>query len=111
MCIVCCKARLKGRARKFCDECRPKKSPEGVRSYPKSMTAGIRTVLLAEQGGQCAACTSTLGKGQACLDHDHLTGIPRAVLCHACNASLGLLKEDPARIEALLEYAKKHKAA
>ena len=40
------------------------------------------------------------------IDHNHLTGKFRGVLCNTCNTSLGLLKEDAERIIALAKYAK-----
>lgn len=42
------------------------------------------------------------------IDHDHATGIVRGRLCSGCNTSLGMLKENPARIEGLARYARTH---
>ena len=42
------------------------------------------------------------------LDHDHTTGKIRALLCLPCNTALGLLRDDPIRIEALLGYIRRH---
>ena len=44
------------------------------------------------------------------IDHCHITGRVRALLCAACNTAFGLLNEDPVRIEALLHYAQAQKA-
>jgi hypothetical protein len=41
-----------------------------------------------------------------CIDHCHDSLQVRGRLCNGCNASLGLLSEDPARITGLLEYIK-----
>lgn len=41
------------------------------------------------------------------LDHDHATGLFRGVLCGGCNTSLGALNENPERILALAEYARR----
>lgn len=60
------------------------------------------------QGGKCAnpGCVTPLGPGTAThVDHCHVTGKVRALLCHGCNTSLGLLREDPARIRGLALYA------
>lgn len=38
------------------------------------------------------------------MDHDHVTGKFRALLCSSCNTSLGHLKEDSERILGLAEY-------
>lgn len=42
------------------------------------------------------------------IDHDHVTGKVRGVLCQTCNTSFGLLREDIRRIQGLAEYKKIH---
>lgn len=37
-------------------------------------------------------------------DHDHETGLFRALLCGGCNAALGQVKEDPERLRGLAGY-------
>ena len=53
--------------------------------------------------GRCGICDieltqPTLSRGQplsaACVDHDHVTGNIRGLLCGACNRAIGLLKDD-----------------
>lgn len=52
---------------------------------------------------QCSnpGCTETK---RLHMDHDHITGEFRALLCGSCNTALGFLKEDPSRISGLREY-------
>lgn len=38
------------------------------------------------------------------IDHDHVTGTVRGVLCKPCNSALGLAEDDPARLRALADY-------
>jgi DNA-directed RNA polymerase subunit M/transcription elongation factor TFIIS len=63
-----------------------------------------------QQGGVCAACgrpetrMNARIKGRLYVDHDHVTGRVRALLCINCNAALGALNDEPQRIEALLAY-------
>jgi hypothetical protein len=59
--------------------------------------------LLAKQGGACAICRRR-AKGRLCVDHCHLTGTIRGLLCHACNRALGALKDDQASLVAALAY-------
>lgn len=63
--------------------------------------------LILEQGGKCAVpdCGEAIDITDA-VDHCHQSGQVRAVLCHPCNVSLGLLKENPRRMEGLARYAR-----
>src|SRR6266498_598017 len=51
--------------------------------------------LLASQGGRCAVCRSadpqTPKRGTWCVDHDHVTGQIRGLLCNLCNRAIGML--------------------
>ncbi len=71
--------------------------------------------MLVDQNGLCAWCgrseTRRAGRKKRSenvpmlhVDHCHTTGRVRGLLCSACNQALGLLGEDPHRIEALLHY-------
>jgi hypothetical protein len=68
------------------------------------------------QHGVCAACgnpeTRTDHRNGECtdlaVDHDHATGQVRALLCGPCNMALGLLQDDPERIEQLLIYLRNY---
>lgn len=54
--------------------------------------------MLARQGRGCAICTRVPGTGQPRLavDHDHVTGIVRGLLCARCNHDLlGIFGDDP----------------
>jgi len=66
------------------------------------------TRMLAAQGGNCAVCKSPSQRGRLCVDHDHVTGKVRSLLCRQCNLALGLLKENSERIYKLAEYAASH---
>jgi len=53
--------------------------------------------LFASQKGSCAICERHQSelKKTLCVDHCHKTGKVRGLLCHECNSSLGLLKDNP----------------
>jgi len=62
--------------------------------------------MLVTQEGHCGACPATTpgGKGAWHVDHDHKTGKIRGLLCHHCNTALGLVKDNPATLFALIHY-------
>ena len=41
------------------------------------------------------------------FDHDHASGIFRGWLCINCNTTLGLVHDDPARLQQLINYLEK----
>jgi len=57
--------------------------------------------LLASQGGGCAVCGRTDADN---VDHDHVTGRVRGILCFNCNVAIGHVAEDEDRLVALIAY-------
>lgn len=39
-----------------------------------------------------------------CIDHDHVGGNVRGLLCNACNTAIGLFGEDAQRLESAIDY-------
>lgn len=65
--------------------------------------------LWAKQDGKCAICNQGMTDGgqsgaSAHLDHDHVTGEVRGLLCSQCNLGLGKFGDDPGRLEAAALY-------
>lgn len=58
------------------------------------------------QGSKCACCGSAEAghKTGWRMDHNHMTGKNRAVICHPCNATLGQAKENIDRLKSCIEY-------
>jgi hypothetical protein len=48
--------------------------------------------LLKKQGGKCAVCRGVEPKRNLAVDHDHVTGKVRGLLCTSCNTTLGKLE-------------------
>ncbi len=65
--------------------------------------------LLKEQNNCCSICKRNENQFKYALavDHNHLTGKVRGLLCGPCNQALGLLKEDISSINNLLNYLEK----
>lgn len=61
-----------------------------------------------EQGGGCAACGAPTSpdnpNGYLHVDHSHVTGEVRGLLCKPCNQALGLLEESVDRLMGLAAY-------
>lgn len=56
--------------------------------------AEIRAELHGAQAGRCAVCKLLVKDKDAVLDHDHSTGVVRAVLHRGCNAVLGKIENN-----------------
>ncbi|ASZ74628.1 endonuclease VII [Mycobacterium phage Phabba] len=67
--------------------------------------------LVIMQDGKCAICRTDKPWTRSdmwCVDHDHVTGAVRGLLCHACNSGIGHLKDDPIIVETALQYLLHH---
>jgi Recombination endonuclease VII len=70
--------------------------------------------LIALQGNRCAVCKTTQPGGRTerwHIDHDHVTGQVRGLLCHRCNLGIGLLRDDPQIMMAAARYVAEHHSA
>ena len=60
---------------------------------------------------RCEVCgTTEPGKMGWQCDHDHATGLFRGILCNHCNKAAGHLKDNPAVVDALAAYLRRHSA-
>ena len=59
------------------------------------------------QEGGCGICHTTLVA--PVVDHDHLTGEVRGLLCKGCNTGLGLLGDTILGIESALQYLRRQR--
>jgi hypothetical protein len=67
--------------------------------------------LLKQQNNGCALCgggPACRGKGFA-VDHCHVTGKIRGLLCRGCNVGIGNLNDDPELLEKAAAYIRRHK--
>jgi hypothetical protein len=65
--------------------------------------------MLAAQGGACSVCKTAPPESELLhVDHDHMTGQVRSLLCKGCNTALGNIQDDPEKAAKLAEYLKTH---
>lgn len=53
------------------------------------------------QNGECKICGS---KDRLCIDHDHLSGTIRGLLCGRCNTALGFFDDSIAKLKYAIKY-------
>jgi len=77
----------------------------GTRNYHLTARYGITAaeydVMLAAQGGLCACCGERPAEH---VDHDHVFGNVRGLLCSCCNQGLGSFRDDPAHLRSAIDY-------
>jgi len=78
------------------------------------ITVEIFETMVAAQEGRCAVCRCVLdvrrnrnARNRATIDHDHLTGKVRGILCGPCNTAIGLLGDTLAGAEAAVAYLRR----
>jgi hypothetical protein len=73
------------------------------------ITLEQKIALFYNQGEKCAICLRplVLGKGSH-LDHNHITGKIRGVLCRACNHLIGNAGESEETLQRAIIYLKQH---
>lgn len=61
-------------------------------------------VLMESQDGRCAICQVGIEVFMSHVDHNHVTGAVRGLLCMACNVGLGHFRDDRVLIQAADAY-------
>jgi hypothetical protein len=74
--------------------------------YKYGMTPEDYQVLWEGQSGLCAICQEPMDKPE--IDHCHVTGKVRSLLCHLHNKLLGLAQDDPWILEKAAAYLRDH---
>ena len=64
--------------------------------------------MLAKQNNGCGICGNSCSTGRKlAVDHDHVTGRVRGLLCAACNHAIGKFKDDPDLMQKAIEWVRK----
>ncbi len=66
--------------------------------------------LVIQQCNLCLICGNILTKKiRCCIDHDHITGKVRGLLCNNCNQAIGILNEDIKSLNNMIVYLNDNK--
>ena len=66
--------------------------------------------ILQKQDGICAICKNPPNKNALAVDHCHITGKIRGLLCPSCNSGIGKLRDSPEMLRKAIEYLEKTNA-
>src|SRR6267142_5814090 len=103
----------------FCRACAPK----GFKHRPRlirrpytrqtllkryGLTEAIYTAMVKSQNDKCAICGDPRIDKHWNIDHDHLTGKTRELLCRSCNSALGLFRDRAEILDRAAAYLRKH---
>jgi hypothetical protein len=116
------------RLRSYCAKCRAIQSFEARQKKVETLNVkslGLTIVMarfglshldydriLTEQSGRCSICRSVdPGKGhnRFLVDHDHITGAMRGLLCTYCNTAIGMFRERTDIMQAAIAYIECHR--
>lgn len=85
------------------------KHPETLRSYKLKTKYGISISeyeeLYKSQNGKCFLCES---KDNLCIDHNHISGKVRSILCKKCNTALGMVNDNSLLLRKMADYIERH---
>lgn len=81
---------------------------EQVRAHKYGLTVEQLRTLKAAPACEVCGVVWNEGRQRPHIDHDHITGRVRGLLCQRCNLALGHLEDSPELIEKLLQYARRN---
>lgn len=107
MCKDCQNSARTERARANPDQQRAARRRQRLKRY--GLTPEDYDALAEAQGNACAICLEpgdldAASQHRLGVDHDHVTGRVRGLLCRPCNRAVGILADDPVRADRLAAY-------
>ena len=99
--------------RKIYEKIRHAARRKEVKFYGLKKRYGLSVIafetMLNGQGGKCAICgTTEWGRWGPNVDHDHITGRVRGLICFKCNIALGYLEYLKKYVERVKNYLKRN---
>lgn len=110
-CLSCKRASGRDRSKRHYNKTKVNRTPtdrreetiERGRLRKYGLTVEQYQALLKDQVGLCRLCHTPFG-ARIHIDHDHVTGRVRGLLCHPCNVGLGHFKDNPNLLRAAASY-------
>lgn len=86
------------------------RNPDYQVTYRYGLEPGQYDAMRTAQDDRCAICRTVDAGGRRWhVDHDHLSGKVRGLLCSACNLGIGKMQDDPDRLRAAAAYIEQHR--
>jgi len=104
-CRVCEGAYAKGYAAEHKEELKQYRA-ENKRQAKYGISEGQFQAMLLAQNNCCACCRDAFVK-EPHVDHNHKTGVVRALLCGPCNKGIGFLKDSALRCFLAASYVQR----
>lgn len=102
-----------GRYHSLCNICKKERFKQYQKTIGRFKRHGITKemydTMYKEQSGNCYICNKHEIKLH--IDHNHITGKVRHLLCKECNLALGLLKENVGSLKNMIDYLEKDRNA
>jgi hypothetical protein len=103
-----------GRVKRTCSSCSGRNPALSARGR---LTTEQYNAMVEAQGGLCAICFKPEVRRKEdgtlralAVDHDHVTGRIRKLLCHRCNLGLGHFDDDIMRLVSAVTYLGEHRS-
>ena len=107
-CIVCTSEYQKTLPKNKPTEARRKQNRNNLLLRKYKVTLEDYERMLQEQDGKCAICEEVNFDRSLAVDHDHVTGAVRQLLCSKCNIAIGFLRENPRIARNVATYLERH---
>jgi len=76
-----------------------------LRRYGLSLAE--KSQMASRQNGRCAICSNLTDLDSLEVDHDHVSGLVRGLLCRECNRGLGHFRDNPDSLDKAAGYIRR----
>lgn len=93
---------------RICKDCRKAWQRKSFRTVIYGLTEEQYENMVEEHNGVCAICQEPPAKTALHVDHNHITGDIRGLLCRECNLAIGHLKDSTNLLMRAIKYLEKY---